>query len=91
MAKHPAWTCQQGGYDSVSEAAVDASGATNYPSVQAVGAGLVTVNGKFTAVTGLGVGNSVAATTPGTVVKKVEIFNAAGASLGFIPVYDAIT
>jgi hypothetical protein len=40
---------------------------------------------------GLGVGNSVAATTPGSVVKKVQIFDETGASLGYIPVYSAIT
>lgn len=40
---------------------------------------------------GLGVGNSAAGSTPGTCVKKIEVFDAAGASLGFIPVYDAIT
>lgn len=39
----------------------------------------------------LGVGNSAAATTLGTVVKKVQIYDAAGASLGYVPVYDAIT
>lgn len=39
----------------------------------------------------LGVGNSAAATTLGTVVKKIEIFDASGTSLGFLPVYDAIT
>jgi hypothetical protein len=39
----------------------------------------------------LGVGNSAAATTPGTVVRKIEIFNQSGTSLGFIPVYDTIT
>lgn len=43
-------------------------------------------------VTGdLGVGNSAAATTPGSVVKKIEIFDASGTSLGFIAVYDSIT
>ncbi len=40
---------------------------------------------------GIGVGNSAAATTPGSVVRKIEIFDAAGTSLGFIPVYDSIT
>jgi hypothetical protein len=40
---------------------------------------------------GLGVGNSAAATTLGAVVKKMEVFDATGASLGFIPIYDAIT
>lgn len=39
----------------------------------------------------LGVGNSAAATTLGSVVKKIEIFDSAGASLGFIPVYNTIT
>lgn len=35
--------------------------------------------------------NAAAATTPGSVVKKLEIFDAAGASLGFIPIYDSIS
>lgn len=39
----------------------------------------------------LGVLNAAAATLPGTVTKKVEIFDGLGASLGFVPVYDAIT
>lgn len=39
----------------------------------------------------LGVGNSASATTPGTVVKKIEVFDASGTSLGFLPVYDSIT
>lgn len=46
--------------------------------------------GKVKAVGGIGVGNSAAATTPGTVIKKMEIFDASGVSLGFIPIYDAI-
>lgn len=32
-----------------------------------------------------------AATTPGTVVGKIEVFDAQGNSLGFLPVYNAIT
>lgn len=40
---------------------------------------------------GLGVGNSAAATTPGTVTRKMQVFNAAGVSLGFVAIYDAIT
>lgn len=36
-------------------------------------------------------GTAAAATTLGTVVKKIEVFDAAGTSLGFLPVYDAIT
>lgn len=43
------------------------------------------------ALNGLGVGNSVAATTPGTVVRKMEVFDGNGTSLGFIPIYNAIT
>lgn len=42
-------------------------------------------------VGGIGVGNSASATTLGTVTKKIEVFDAAGASLGFVPIYDAIT
>lgn len=39
----------------------------------------------------LGVGNSAAATGPvGTIVKKIEVFDAAGTSLGFIAVYNSI-
>jgi len=40
---------------------------------------------------GLGVGNSAAGTTLGSVVKKIEVFDENGNSLGFIPVYDSIT
>lgn len=47
--------------------------------------------GKFLATTGLGVGNSAAATTPGSVVKKVQLFSETGTSLGYLAVYDAIT
>lgn len=39
----------------------------------------------------VGVGNSAAGATLGTVVKKVEIFDASGTSLGFVPVYNTIT
>lgn len=34
---------------------------------------------------------AVSATAPGSVVRKLEIFNESGTSLGFIPIYDAIT
>lgn len=51
----------------------------------------IAVTGKILGTAGLGVGNSAAATTLGTVVKKIEVFDASGVSLGFIPVYDAIT
>lgn len=45
---------------------------------------------KFVAALGLGVGNSAAATTLGTLSKKMEVFDAAGASLGFVPIYTSI-
>lgn len=46
---------------------------------------------KFIADAGLGVGNSAAATTLGSVTHKMEVFDSSGASLGFIPIYDSIT
>lgn len=49
------------------------------------------LTGKFCATLGIGVGNSASASTPGAVVKKIEVFDASGASLGFVAVYDAIT
>lgn len=39
----------------------------------------------------LGTDQSAAATTLGTVTKKLEIFDNTGASLGFIPIYNSIT
>jgi len=60
-------------------------------SLSRVGVGVLQAGQKLTAVAGIGVGNSVAATTPGAVIKKIQIFDAAGASLGFIPVYDTIS
>lgn len=50
-----------------------------------------TVKFGVTAAGALKVGNASSATTPGTVVQKIEVFNAAGTSLGFVPVYNAIT
>lgn len=47
--------------------------------------------GKLTADNGLGVGNSAAATTLGSVVKKTQVFDAVGTSLGYVPIYDNIT
>jgi len=46
---------------------------------------------KFVANAGLGVGNSAAGSTPGTCVKKMEVFDAAGTSLGFLAIYNAIS
>ena len=50
-----------------------------------------TANGVRLDTGRIGVANSAAGSTLGTVVKKVEIFNAAGTSLGFVPVYNTIT
>jgi parallel beta-helix repeat protein len=61
------------------------------------GAGLITTagslktTGKVIATGGLGVGNSAAASTPGTVVRKMEVFSSTGASLGWVPIYNSIT
>lgn len=48
-------------------------------------------NVKFTANNGIGVGNSAAATTLGTLSRKMEVFDATGASIGFVPIYTSIT
>lgn len=42
-------------------------------------------------VASLGVANSASATTPGSVVKKIQVFDGANNSLGYIAVYSAIT
>lgn len=54
-------------------------------------ANVVKIINRLIAMAGLGVGNSAAATTLGSVVKKMEVFDAAGASLGFVPIYNTIT
>jgi len=38
----------------------------------------------------LGVGNAAPGSTLGSVKRKIEVFDANGVSLGFVPVYDAI-
>jgi hypothetical protein len=41
---------------------------------------------------GIGVGNTLGGvSTVGNVVRKMEVFDSNGASLGFVPIYDAIT
>jgi hypothetical protein len=68
--------------------------ATDRTDVAGVTVGDKLVNGVRLDAGKLGVGNAAAATTiaaPGTVVKKIEVFDAAGASLGFVPVYASIT
>ncbi len=39
----------------------------------------------------LTVGASAVATTLGTIVRKIEVFDGSGQSLGFVPVYGTIT
>lgn len=75
-----------GGQVLIGNAGVPVSGA----KLEVTG-GDVSADGKVRATGGIGVGNSAAATTLGTVVKKMEVFDAAGASLGFVPIYNAIT
>jgi hypothetical protein len=53
--------------------------------------GNVIAVGKVKATGGIGVGNAVAASSPGSVVKKMEVFDANGNSLGFVPIYSSIT
>lgn len=47
------------------------------------------IGGKMLAIGGIGVGNAVPATTVGTVSRKIEIFDASGNSLGYLPVYSS--
>ncbi len=54
--------------------------------------GAVKTGSKLLTTSGLGVGNSAAASVAvGSLTKKIEIFDDTGASLGFIPVYSSIT
>lgn len=55
------------------------------------GPGQIKTDGKLLAAGGLGVGNSAPASRPGAVVRKIEVFSATGASLGWLPVYSSIT
>lgn len=47
--------------------------------------------GKLMAADGLGTGGTALATTPGTVVKRMPIYDEVGALLGYVPIYDDIT
>jgi hypothetical protein len=46
---------------------------------------------KVLAKNGIGVGNAVAATTPGAIVKKMQVFDENGNAIGFVPVYSSIS
>ncbi|MGW2706969.1 hypothetical protein [Streptomyces sp. NPDC001340] len=55
-------------------------------------ANVLKTDDKLVTAIGLGVGNSATATTAvGTLVRKMEVFDASGASLGFVPIYSSIT
>ncbi|MEU7366632.1 hypothetical protein AB0B92_13715 [Streptomyces hygroscopicus] len=55
-------------------------------------ANVLKTDDKLITAIGLGVGNSATATTAvGTLVRKMEVFDASGASLGFVPIYSSIT
>lgn len=79
---------------SPNEAAEIAQHLSSWPDTAPPGV-ISTLRGqKFVALGGLGVGNSSAITStdgemfqPGNIVRKFEIFDANGVSLGFIPVY----
>ncbi len=61
-------------------------------SIGAVGGAQThTVNNNLRVTGNFGVGNTAAATTLGTVTRRMEIFDASGTSLGFVPIYDTIT
>lgn len=54
-------------------------------------AGVLSSDYKITATEGIGIGNSANASTLGTLTKKMEVFDASGNSIGFIPIYSSIT
>ncbi|MFJ9353769.1 glycosyl hydrolase family 28-related protein [Streptomyces mirabilis] len=73
-------------------------GAGNLSTKSVYSAGTITAEGDFTsfggkitAAGGVGVGNSASASTLGILSKKMEVFDASGASLGFVPIYTTIT
>lgn len=51
---------------------------------------VVTAAGKALATGGIGVGNSAPASRPGKLVRRIEVFDDLGKSLGFVPVYASI-
>ncbi|MFG1867101.1 right-handed parallel beta-helix repeat-containing protein [Micromonospora arborensis] len=73
------------------EAAVPYQAPADTVVIRRSGPGQIRTEGKLIAVGGIGVGNSVAATTPGSVVRKIEVFSSTGQSLGWVPVYNSIT
>lgn len=68
----------------------DGTSATPDTNLYRNGVSQLKTDDKLLAALGIGVGNSAAATVPGTVTRKMEVFDASGASLGFVAIYDAI-
>lgn len=54
-------------------------------------AGIVGTSQKLVANSGLCVGNAAPGSALGSLITKMEVFNASGVSLGFVPVYASIT
>lgn len=54
-------------------------------------AGIIGTSQKLVANGGLCVGNAAPGSVLGSLITKMEVFNASGASLGFVPVYASIT
>lgn len=78
----------------------EAAGTTVRPRVGASGDDLVLGAGSAQAKVSpagvlsapkLGAGNAAVASTPGSVVRKLEVFDQSGASLGFLAVYGSIS
>ncbi|GAB7045800.1 hypothetical protein JCM9534A_09260 [Catenuloplanes indicus JCM 9534] len=90
-----AWNNVEAAYDWYAPADTVVMQRTGDAEISTVGTikatGAIRATGKMLAAGGLGVGNSATASRPGTVIRKVEIFDADGKSLGFIPVYNSIT
>lgn len=59
-----------------------------YGGLDTTGDSKATGKGLFTA--GLGVGNTSAATTPGSVTHKMPVYDASGTLVGYVPIYDGI-
>jgi len=56
------------------------------------GANIMRTDDKFVTLAGLGIGNSTVATSAvGALARKMQVFDAAGNSLGFVPIYTSIS
>jgi hypothetical protein len=83
---NPRWRCRSTGL-------LEWGAGTAVPDVNLYrpAANVLKTDDKAIAVLGLGVGNSAVATTLGSVTRKMEVFDAAGVSLGFIAIYESIS